>query len=816
MRIDMHVHSRFSKRPSQWILQKINCPESFTEPLQIYKTAMDRAMTHVTITDHNTIDGALSIAHLPNTFVSEEITTYFPEDGCKVHVLAYHVTEQHHAEIQKVRQNIYDLVAYLNAEGIFHVAAHPLYSINDKLTMWHVERILLLFKNLEMNGARHFRENRCLRQVVRHLTPERMKRLAEKHRILPGGKAPWEKRLFGGSDDHSSLNIARTFTEMPDATDPVSALQAEHLPERIRVVSRPATPRTMAHNLYSIAYQFYRDKFQLQSYASRDELLGFLDRSLCLPHDGHQGLMSRICLFLSSHRKSRKNGIRVSDSVLDLLRKETRKILRDHPDLFAHGAGGEQAPFKMENHWFTCVNTVSNRIIRHFCDRLIGQISGANLLKLFQTLGSAGSVYALVSPYFVAFSEYAKDRRLSEDVFRQLGPGEKPGKQPDPEPRVAHFTDTFYEVNGVAHTLRQQVESAKRCGRKLTVITCSDAGQALEEPVRNFAPVGTYTLPEYPEQKIFYPPFLEMLDYMFRNRFTHIQSATPGPIGLAAIAIARILKLPICGTYHTAIPQYAQILTGDGTIEALSWRYMLWYYDQMDVVYVPSESTRKELVEKGLRAGKIRLYPRGIDIERFHPAKRNGVFNKQIPIPEGVRLLYVGRVSKEKNLDLLIEAFRNLVRRHPEAHLVVVGDGPYMEDLKRLSAGLPCRFTGYLEGETLSTVYASSDLFVFPSTTDTFGNVVLEAQASGLPVVITGEGGPCENILAGETGLIFKGDDCQSLTDVLDGLLSNPERMRAMGRAARLYAETRSFDAAFARHWECYRNDFNVREPQAA
>ena len=145
MKIDIHVHSKHSTRPSQWFLQKLGCPESFTEPRKLYEIAKSRGMSMVTITDHNTIAGALEIAHLPDAFVSEEITTYFPEDGCKAHVLALHITEAHHQDIQKIRENVYDLVDYLRRENIVHVLAHPLFGVNDKLTPWHFERMLLLF-----------------------------------------------------------------------------------------------------------------------------------------------------------------------------------------------------------------------------------------------------------------------------------------------------------------------------------------------------------------------------------------------------------------------------------------------------------------------------------------------------------------------------------------------------------------------------------------------------------------------------------------------------------------------------------------------
>ena len=107
MKVDLHVHSKFSQRPSEWILKKLGCPESFTEPYCIYSIARERGMSHVTISDHNTIEGALAIAHLPGAFISEEVTTYFPEDGCKAHVLAVNITEAQHRDILKLMENIF-------------------------------------------------------------------------------------------------------------------------------------------------------------------------------------------------------------------------------------------------------------------------------------------------------------------------------------------------------------------------------------------------------------------------------------------------------------------------------------------------------------------------------------------------------------------------------------------------------------------------------------------------------------------------------------------------------------------------------------
>jgi glycosyltransferase involved in cell wall biosynthesis len=811
MRVDLHVHSKYSRRPTQWFLKKIGCPESFTEPLQLYRVAMRRGMTHVTISDHNTIEGVLEIAHLDNVFISEELTTYFPEDGCKLHVLAWNITEAQHRDLQKARQNVFELVDHLNREKIAHALAHPLYAINGKMSVEHFERCLLLFKTFELNGARNDRENRCLESVSASLMPEDIDRLSERFGLEPKIDESWKKNLVGGSDDHSSLTIARCFTEMR-GEDRVRRFLAGVEGGRAVVERSPSTPRTLAHNLYGIAYQYYKKRLGLDRYVKKDLLMTFLDRSLRCADDTEPGLFSRICLFWR-HRRRAKRKPPVPESLTHLLGQETRRLIQDTPSFAAVVENGGRLAVQPERTWFNFVNQTANGALRHFADHLMDQLSGANLFNIFQTLGSAAGLYTLIGPYFIAYALFCQDRETSRTLEKKYvtrNPVEGDAL------RVAHFTDTFYEVNGVALTLQQQVCVALKTEKKLTLVTCETERHERRPGIENFKPIGVYSLPEYPEQKIFCPPLLEMLDFCYEKEFNHIHSATPGPIGLAALAVARVLKLPITGTYHTQIPQYAEFLTGDPGIEEISWKYILWYYDQMDTIYAPSRSTRSELVDKGIAAEKIRIYPRGIDVSRFHPGKRNGFFKSRFDIRAGTKLLYVGRISKEKNLHVLQAAYRKLLSVVGDVHLIVVGDGPYLPEMKTAMAGMPCTFTGYLSGEALCAAYASSDVFVFPSATDTFGNVILEAQASGLPVIVTDRGGPAENLSPDRTGLVVPANDVGALEEAMRLLCTDDFLRRRMGAAARRYMEDRSFEAAFIRTWEMYRNPYAGKGPAFA
>lgn len=798
MKADLHVHSKYSRRPSEWILRKIGCAECYSEPRQIYAIARARGMDLVTITDHNTIDGSLEIAHLDDTFISEEITTYFPEDRCKLHILAFHITEAQHRDIYRIRENVYELVDYMQGQGIVHALAHPLYSINDRLQPEHIEQALVLFQNFELNGSRDHYQNSVLKSILKEFTETDLLFLADKHRIEPPGPDFWKKNLVSGSDDHSSLYIAANYTYVSDA-ETVEQFLDGILKQRAQAQEAVSSPKNLAHNLYSIAYQFYNEKFNLNRYLSKDLLLRFVDRAL-IPSLEDERFSERL-KNVFFYRKSYAFFKSAPDNLQDLFQKEARKIVysdRLMSDLMNRSI---HSPNHMEKAWFRFVNQMSEKILHQFGDSILKNFSGARLFDIFHTIGSAGSLYTMLAPYFVAYTVFTKDRRFCAHCRQHFHPGS--GQTSAEDPNVAHFTDTYYDINGVALTLQKQVEISQKNSLRQTIITCSAYDNS--PGVKNFSPVGTFDLPEYPELKLHYPPLLQMLDYCYETNFSHIHSATPGPVGLSALAISRILKIPISGTYHTALPQYARHLTGDAVMEEAMWKYSIWYYNQMEKIYVPSKATGDELIAKGIAAVKISLYPRGIDVERFHPAKRNGFFKSRFNLTDvKLKLLYVGRVSREKNLHDLVEAARNLAGVRSDFHLMVVGGGPYLDEMKKDAAGLPVTFCGYLDGEDLAQAYASSDIFIFPSPTDTFGNVILEAQASGLPVIVTDSGGPQENMIHNQTGFIFPAGNLEALTKTLQTLMDDPGLRHKMRQSARSYTENRSFESAHLEFWNSY------------
>ncbi len=770
---DLHVHSSHSNKPTYWAMRKFNCPESYTSPLHVYKTARERGMDFVTITDHNVITGAQEIAHLPGTFISSEITAYFPENGCKVHVVVLHINERKFMDIMELRKNVYELVAYLHSQKIAHFLAHPLYAQNDKLTLDIIEKSLLLFTTIEVkNGCRAKRFNSFTKRLVSNLTEETIINLSNKHDLQPYGAVPWVKGMVGGSDDHGGLFIARAHTttiEAPTVEAYVEAIRNNRCQED----GQDGGPLTMAHSLYGIGHSFYRERFAGNRRVSSPFISALMDRFFNLGSD-KMSLVDKLRLFV--HKNLPTSRKQSDSSFEDVLENEARLLLNNSEFLDSIRDADHNRKI------FAVTSRLANRLLFHYSNRLMNLSMNAGFFEFLNTAGTIGLVHMLISPYYLAFHHQHKGKELIKEVSHLL----PPAARIDQSEKIALFTDTLDEINGVAITIKRLIKTARERGVGLTVITSDQVPQAMEGVVR-FQSVGDFVLPEYPELKLNFPPILDVMDYIEREGFTRIHISTPGTVGLLGLLIARLMDIPVAGTYHTDIPQYVRSLTNDEFLEQAAWSYMIWFYNQMEEVLVPSVGTRDQLFSRGLPLEKMKPLPRWVDTELFSPDKRDPQFWNNLGLNGSLTLLYVGRISREKALDLLVDAFRELVDEGADISLAVIGDGPFRAEMETLLKGYPVLFTGYLAGEELQRGYASSDLFVFPSATDTFGNVVLEAQASGLPVIVTDEGGPRELMIDGETGMVIRAGNKQDLAAAIKSIIVTPETVSRMGKYARLF-----------------------------
>jgi len=362
-------------------------------------------------------------------------------------------------------------------------------------------------------------------------------------------------------------------------------------------------------------------------------------------------------------------------------------------------------------------------------------------------------------------------------------------------PRVAIISDTVDDTNGVAIGLRRLVDASTRAGRSMTLV--GPAKDGVIDVVIRIPAAMSASLPIYPDYTWSVPELPALVTYLTRSADI-VQIATPGPMGLAGLIAGRMLGLPVLAQYHTEVAQYAAAMTGMPMIRGLVEPIVGWCYKQADLCLAPSEAVAQRLLALGVPAERTCRIPRGVDLELFHPDKRDRATLARYGIGDGPVALYVGRLSKEKNLDGLLAAWATVHAARPEARLLVVGDGP---QASACAASGVVR-AGSLYGEQLARVFAACDVFAFASETETFGNVVVEAAASGLPAVVMTGGAAHEHVLDGITGLVTGERD--AFVAALGRLLDDRGLRTRMGHGARGRAATYDLDHAMRATWAIY------------
>ena len=376
--------------------------------------------------------------------------------------------------------------------------------------------------------------------------------------------------------------------------------------------------------------------------------------------------------------------------------------------------------------------------------------------------------------------------------------------------RIAFISETFLpKIDGITNTLCRLLEHLARRGHE-SVMFAPQGAPSIYANTPILQPI-SIPFPLYPELKIA-NPFTNLERHLAKFRPDLVHVVNPFSIGVAGTRYARLNDIPLVASYHTDVPGYTSRYYGMPFMTNLIWDYFRWVHNKADLTLCPSRATLQELDKKGFK--NLKLWSRGVDLERFAPSMSSPEWRWRLSAgrPESTLLLYVGRLAAEKRVEWLLPVIQSM----PYAHLVIVGDGPMREDLQMLFRGTNTTFTGYLQGEDLAHTYATSDIFVFPSANETFGNVVLEAMASCLPVVAPRSGGVMDSVIDGETGLLFDPDKQEDLVSSVLKITSNPDLFRKMGSAARQAASKKSWSGVLDHLIEDYQLAINQHHHQKA
>ncbi len=761
-RADLHCHSSASEESRLGLQRALGLPECATPPEEVYQLAKRRGMDFVTITDHDTIDGVLQIADRPDVFVSEELTAYFRDEPQAVHVLCFGIDGEVHEWLQAHSSDVELCAEYLYERRIACALAHPYYTVAAPLLPRHRRRLSDLFPIWEVrNGARAPQLNQPAATYI----------------------ATCEGIGIGGSDDHAGVDIGRTFTEAPRAGSPAEFL--EHLRDGT-VTARGAqgSAAKWAHAAIALAVRSLGFTASGGG-ATRVEparVMRMVARLLREADARHGPLATDLapedarCL-LDAWRSA------VGLQALD----ETALVALMQEEGFSHSA------------LFRRACRAHERTLRRAISELVATVADGRAADgPAHAIGASQGVFEsciAVIPYAPATAFLAAEQAKLSEIASPPGAG---GARRDggDGARVALLADGIGSTHGVTRTI-EEIRQRGVPGFEIEVVGTDP------EVDRRLPAVAEIEVPFYSGLRIGVPSLAAAVQALADGCFQAIHVSSPGPVGIVGALVARAMGLPLIGSYHTELTTYAQIRARSETIAAGVQLAVGAFYRACDVVLSPSEAADEALAALGVPAERVMRWDRGVDGQRF-TRERRARPSGWPSAPEGsLTVLYAGRITHEKGVDLLADAFLLARERHPGLHLMLAGDGPEREHLaERL--GDCATFLGWLEGEQLPAAYASADVFVFPSATDTFGQVVLEAQASGVPVLAVDAGGPRSLIEHRVSGLLCP-PDAQAMSEALLELARTPLLRERIASAGSTAAGGRTWESALERLADGYR-----------
>lgn len=589
-RADLHVHCKYSNRPSEWLLRRIGSAECYTEPMEVYQRAKSAGMDFVTISDHNTIDGALEIAHLDDTFISCEVTTYFPDDDAKFHLLVTGITEAQFAEIDRLRVNIIELRDYLVQEDVLHSLAHPLFRVNSRVGVEHIEKVLLLFNRFEgINGTRDPRAAGLVKTIFRSLTREMIEDMQNKHGIATVGETPWKKTFTGGSDDHGGLYIASAYTETPKVDTVVEYLDKIRAGEH-EMGGTSGSSLALSHSFYQIAHHYYNQVIN-KGASNKADFVSELLHQLIAPPAGTRTISDRVRSGMQGVFW-RFRGVGPS-SPERVLVDEFSRLIRGLKD-----SGLERGP-----DW---AFHASCRVCHQWAWIAVGQftkkLNEGRFIEGVQTLSSLGPIALSVIPYMAAFATQHKDERFLRAVADRF---EVSRGMVERSERVAVIVESDPNKGALCDALEILVDTTRGQGLIPSLVSCRSDEPIVDMNVKNFLPVGYVTFFEGGDSNPF-PPFLEIVAYLEQQKFREIVVTSPGPMGLIAILASKLLNIRCTVLAQPDFSKYVRRMTDDPNFEVLAEKYVSWFYAQADTVYCLSDPECDGLAAEGFSVTPLR------------------------------------------------------------------------------------------------------------------------------------------------------------------------------------------------------------------
>lgn len=369
------------------------------------------------------------------------------------------------------------------------------------------------------------------------------------------------------------------------------------------------------------------------------------------------------------------------------------------------------------------------------------------------------------------------------------------------EIKICLVSDTIYDVNGVSRFIQDIAKEAIKYDKKFYVISSTQKNHYENIPnILNIKPLFIMKMPFYKSLDLVFPNFFRIKSKIKKLNPDLLHISTPGTVGFCALISAKLLNIPVVGIYHTDFPSYLYKNTKSKIVRYLTMKFLKFFYSGYKAIFSRSEEYLK-IIEKELRFSEknIHLLKAGINTKSFNKSfKDNTIWSNYDIDKNSFKVLYVGRISVEKNVDKLIKYWQESNFRNCE--LILVGDVEFCINLK-YKKNSSINFLGRKQKDELSKIYASSDCFIFPSTTDTLGQVVMEAMASGLPVIVTNKGGP-KSFVNKEFGYVIDMNYSKEMKDIIEKLSFKDDDYYEKKDNAYLYMRDKSISHSFLDFWE--------------
>ncbi len=596
--------------------------------------------------------------------------------------------------------------------------------------------------------------------VAAPLTPRHRRRLAELFptwEVRNGSRAPELNAPaviyiethggtgIGGSDDHAGVDIGRTFTEAPKASTPEEFL-AQLRSGEAEAFGEQGSAAKWAHAAMALA-----------------------TRALALDGRGEgDGAPDPAAVLKIAQRVVGQGAAREGAVAADIGPDDARRLLQTWLTSIGLDLRGRALLTYLQSDSFSHAS-LYRRARRVHERRLRSAVAdGSRAVVEGNPAIAFGGLFEALVPAI----PYAPSAAF-------LGAEKAKLARRDGERRVAVIVDGIASMHGVTHTI-EQIREHGVPGFEVEVVG-TDPGVDRRLPAATELEV-----PYYEGLELGVPGLTDLVETLAEGRYDLLHVTAPGPAGIAAMLLGRITGVPLVASYHTELTAYAGLRTGDNGIEAMARAAIAAFYNAPSVVLSPSPAADHSLSELGVEPNRIGRWERGVDVSRFDPVKAD-----RDAYPGEIKVLYAGRMTREKGVDLLAEAFLRARRSEPRLHLLLAGGGPEEGELRE-RLGEDATFLGWLEGEDLARAYASADMFLFCSRTDTYGQVVLEAGASGLPVIAVAEGGPATLVENNHTGVLCQADPDHLAASLLR-LSASPLLRRRLGTSGVSAARKRSW-----------------------